>query len=208
MPLYNSILELVGHTPTVRLNRLPDPNGAQVYVKLEGKNPAGSVKDRPALNMILQAEKEGKLIPGKSTVIEATSGNTGIGLAMVCAARGYRCIITMPENATEERVKLLKAYGAEVYLTPEGQRMTGAIKEAEQLAASIPHSFIAQQFDNPANPDAHRGTTAVEIHLKHLQKAARSCERRSITARQLQYGKIRITPPAKGPQRKWRCRES
>ena len=164
MPLYNSILELVGHTPTVRLNRLPDPNGAQVYVKLEGKNPAGSVKDRPALNMILQAEKEGKLIPGKSTVIEATSGNTGIGLAMVCAARGYRCIITMPENATEERVKLLKAYGAEVHLTPEGQRMTGAIKEAEQLAASIPHSFIAQQFDNPANPDAHRGTTAVEIY--------------------------------------------
>ncbi|GMA56609.1 cysteine synthase A [Alicyclobacillus sacchari] len=164
MPLYNSILELVGHTPTVRLNRLPDPNGAQVYVKLEGKNPAGSVKDRPALNMILQAEKEGKLIPGKSTVIEATSGNTGIGLAMVCAARGYRCIITMPENATEERVKLLKAYGAEVHLTPEAQRMTGAIKEAEELAASIPHSFIAQQFDNPANPDAHRGTTAVEIY--------------------------------------------
>ncbi|MBF8379099.1 cysteine synthase A [Alicyclobacillus mali] len=163
MPLYNSILDLVGHTPVVRLNRLPDPNGASVYVKLEGKNPAGSVKDRPALNMILEAERQGKLIPGKSTVIEATSGNTGIGLAMVCAAKGYRCIITMPENATEERVKLLKAYGAEVHLTPESKRMKGAIDLAEELAARIPHSFIPAQFDNPSNPDAHRKTTALEI---------------------------------------------
>lgn len=163
MALYDSILDLVGHTPTVRLNRLPDPSGASVYVKLEGKNPAGSVKDRPALNMILVAEREGKLIPGKSTVIEPTSGNTGIGLAMVCAARGYRCIITMPDNATEERVKLLKAYGAEVHLTPESQRIPGAIKAAEELAARIPNAFIPMQFDNPANPDAHRETTAIEI---------------------------------------------
>lgn len=164
MPLYDSILDLIGNTPTVRLNRLPDPNGASVYLKLEGKNPAGSVKDRPALNMIVVAEREGKLVPGKSTVIEPTSGNTGIGLAMVCAIRGYRCIITMPDNATEERVKLLKAYGAEVHLTPESQRMQGAIKAAEELAARIPNSFIPMQFDNPANPDAHRHTTAKEIY--------------------------------------------
>ncbi|WAH37930.1 cysteine synthase A [Alicyclobacillus dauci] len=164
MTLYQSILDLVGHTPTVRLNRIPDPNGASVYVKLEGKNPAGSVKDRPALNMILRAEEEGKLIPGKSTVIEPTSGNTGIGLAMVCAARGYRCVITMPDNATEERVKLLRAYGAEVHLTPAQLRMSGAIDEAKALGERIPNSYIPMQFDNPANSDAHRQTTAVEIY--------------------------------------------
>ncbi|MFB5189605.1 cysteine synthase A [Alicyclobacillus fastidiosus] len=163
MPLYDSILDLIGHTPIVRLNRIPNPDGANVYMKLEGKNPAGSVKDRPAYNMIVQAEKEGKLIPGKSTVIEPTSGNTGIGLAMVCAARGYRCVITMPDNATEERVKLLKAYGAQVHLTPANLRMQGAIDEAEVLAAKTPHSYIPMQFENPANPDAHRQTTALEI---------------------------------------------
>ncbi|GMA64821.1 cysteine synthase A [Alicyclobacillus fastidiosus] len=163
MPLYDSILDLIGHTPVVRLNRIPGPDGASVYMKLEGKNPAGSVKDRPAYNMIVEAEKEGKLVPGKSTVIEPTSGNTGIGLAMVCAARGYRCIITMPDNATEERVKLLKAYGAQVHLTPANLRMQGAIDEAEVLAAKTPHSYIPMQFENPANPDAHRHTTALEI---------------------------------------------
>ncbi|MDP9727954.1 cysteine synthase A [Alicyclobacillus tolerans] len=164
MPLYNSVLDLIGNTPVVKLNRIPHPDGAAVYVKLEGYNPAGSVKDRPALNMIVQAEQEGKLIPGKTTIIEPTSGNTGIGIAMVCAAKGYRCIITMPDNATDERVKLLKAYGAEVHLTPAALRMQGAIDEAKKIAASLPHVFIPMQFDNPANPDAHRHTTAVEIY--------------------------------------------
>src|SRR5579875_1515345 len=163
MNIANSILDLIGRTPVVRLNRVPDPNGASVYVKLESYNPAGSVKDRPALNMINEAERALKIEPGRSTIIEPTSGNTGIGLAMVCAAKGYRCVITMPDNATEERVKILKAYGAEVYLTPASQRMPGAIDKANELAATIPDSFIPMQFENPANPDAHRGTTAVEI---------------------------------------------
>jgi cysteine synthase A len=160
---YNSVLELIGHTPVVRLNRLPDPKGAEVWVKLESRNPGGSVKDRPAANMIRVAEAAGLLTPGVSTVIEPTSGNTGIGLAMVCAAKGYRCIITMPDNATAERVKILKAYGAEVHLTPSSQRMQGAIDKAHELAASIPNAFIPQQFENAANPDAHRTTTALEI---------------------------------------------
>ncbi|MBA2870442.1 cysteine synthase A [Anoxybacillus calidus] len=163
MKLYDSILDLIGNTPIVKLNNIPHPDGANVYIKLESFNPGGSVKDRPALNMIRRAEAEGKIIPGKSTIIEPTSGNTGIGLAMVCAAKGYRCIITMPDNATEERVKILKAYGAEVYLTPAALRMQGAIDKAEQLANEIPDSFIPMQFENEANPDAHRGTTAVEI---------------------------------------------
>ncbi|MCL6598048.1 MAG: cysteine synthase A [Alicyclobacillus macrosporangiidus] len=161
--LYDSVLDLVGNTPIVRLNRIPDPNGAQVFAKLESFNPGGSVKDRAALNMILRAEQEGKITPGKTTIVEPTSGNTGIGLAMVCAAKGYPCIITMPDNATEERVKLLKAYGAKVVLTPASKRMTGAIEEANRLAAEIPDSFIPMQFENPANPDAHRNTTAIEI---------------------------------------------
>ncbi|MFC3885889.1 cysteine synthase A [Bacillus songklensis] len=163
MKLYNSILDLVGKTPIVKLNNIPDPNGADVYIKLESFNPGGSVKDRAAMTMIERAEAEGKIEPGKSTIIEPTSGNTGIGIAMVCAAKGYRCIITMPDNATVERVKILKAYGAQVYLTPASLRMQGAIDEANRLAADIPDSFIPMQFENPANPDAHRGTTAVEI---------------------------------------------
>lgn len=161
--LANSILDLIGNTPTVRLNRIPDANGASVYIKLESYNPAGSVKDRPALNMILEAERAGKITPGRSTIIEPTSGNTGIGLALVCAAKGYRCVITMPDNATEERVKILKAYGAEVHLTPSSERMPGAIELAKKLAGEIADSFIPMQFDNPANPDAHRTTTALEI---------------------------------------------
>lgn len=160
---YNSVLEMIGHTPVVRLNRLPHPEGAEVWVKLEGRNPGGSVKDRPAANMIRAAEAAGILIPGVSTVIEPTSGNTGIGFAMVCAVKGYRCIITMPDNATTERVKLLKAYGAEVHLTPANLRMQGAIDKANELAAEIPNAFIPQQFENTANPDAHRTTTAPEI---------------------------------------------
>ncbi|WP_027409156.1 cysteine synthase A [Anoxybacteroides tepidamans] len=163
MKRYDSILDLIGNTPVVKLNRIPDPSGAEVYIKLESFNPGGSVKDRAAFQMIRRAEEEGKITPGKSTIIEPTSGNTGIGLAMVCAAKGYRCIITMPDNATVERVKLLKAYGAQVHLTPASQRMQGAIDEANRLAAQIPDSFIPMQFENRANPDAHRHSTAVEI---------------------------------------------
>jgi cysteine synthase len=163
LKLYNSVLDLIGNTPIVKLNRIPDLNGGEVYIKLESFNPGGSVKDRAASSMINRAEAEGLLIPGKSTVIEPTSGNTGIGIAMVCAVKGYRCIITMPDNATQERVKILKAYGAEVHLTPASLRMTGAIEKANQLAKEIPDSFIPMQFENYANADAHRGTTAVEI---------------------------------------------
>lgn len=163
MEIYNNILELIGKTPIVQLNKVSEPNGGNVFIKLESFNPGGSVKDRAAKNMIECAEAEGKLIPQKSTIIEPTSGNTGIGIAMVCAVKGYRCIITMPDNATEERVKILKAYGAEVHLTPSGLRMQGAIDEANRLASNIPYSFIPMQFENTANPDAHRKTTAVEI---------------------------------------------
>ncbi|MBZ9536958.1 cysteine synthase A [Cytobacillus oceanisediminis] len=164
MKLYKSVLELIGNTPIVQLNRIPTLTRAEVYIKLESFNPGGSVKDRAALNMIENAEKEGKLIPGKSTIIEPTSGNTGIGIAMVAAVKGYRCIITMPDNATKERVQILKAYGAEVHLTPGSRRMQGAIDEANRLANDIEESFIPMQFENPANSDAHRGTTAVEIY--------------------------------------------
>ncbi len=163
MNYYHSILDLVGKTPIVKLNKIPEATGAEVFIKLESFNPGGSVKDRAALNMITRAEKEGKLIPGKSTIIEPTSGNTGIGLAMVCAVKGYPCIITMPDNATKERIKIMKAYGAEVHLTPSEFRMQGSIDEAIRLSKDIPDSFIPMQFDNQANADAHRKTTAVEI---------------------------------------------
>ena len=163
LKLYSSILDLIGNTPIVKMNKLPDPSGAEVYIKLESFNPGGSVKDRAAMNMIERAEKEGKLIPGKSTIIEPTSGNTGIGIAMVAAVKGYRCIITMPDNATKERIKIMKAYGAEVHLTPAKLRMQGSIDEANRLAELTPGSFIPMQFENHANADAHRGTTAVEI---------------------------------------------
>lgn len=164
MRVYTSILDLVGNTPLVRLNRVTDPQGASVYMKLEYFNPGRSVKDRAALTMIQRAEAEARLVPGETVIIEPTSGNTGIGLAMVCAAKGYRCIITMPDNATMERVKLLQAYGAEVHLTPAALRMEGAIEEANRLAQQISNSFIPMQFENPSNPDAHRRTTAVEIY--------------------------------------------
>ena len=163
MKLYNSILDLIGKTPIVKFNKLSDPTGGEVYIKLESFNPGGSVKDRASISMIERAEKEGKLTPGESAIIEPTSGNTGIGIAMVSAVKGYRCIITMPDNATPERVKIMKAYGAEVYLTPASLRMQGAIDEANRLASEIPNSFIPMQFENDANSDAHRGTTAVEI---------------------------------------------
>lgn len=163
MKIYQSILDLIGNTPIVKLNKVADSKGAEVFIKLESFNPGGSVKDRAALNMIQTAEERGLINPADSTIIEPTSGNTGIGLAMVCAAKGYRCVITMPDNATEERVKILKAYGAEVHLTPSKYRMQGAIDEASRLAEQIPKSFIPMQFVNQANADAHRKTTAVEI---------------------------------------------
>ncbi|MDP4095879.1 cysteine synthase A [Paenibacillus sp. P96] len=156
------ITELIGNTPCVRLNRLTGPEDAEVYVKLECFNPSGSVKDRAAYNLILQAELDGRLRPG-GTIIEPTSGNTGIGLAMNAAAKGYKAIFVMPSNMTKERIHILKAYGAEVVLTPAEERMPGAIRKAIELGREIEGSFIPQQFENPANPDIHRTTTALEI---------------------------------------------
>ncbi|WP_046225624.1 cysteine synthase A [Paenibacillus dauci] len=158
----NHISELVGDTPVVRLNRLTEPESAAVYVKLEYFNPSGSVKDRAALNLIVQAERDGHLQPG-STIIEPTSGNTGIGLAMNAAARGYGAIMVMPDNMSQERISILQAYGAQVVLTPAAEKMPGAICKAEQLLTEIPGSYMPRQFDNPANADAHRRTTALEI---------------------------------------------
>jgi cysteine synthase A len=158
----NQILELIGQTPVVRLNRMVHPDWAEVYVKLEKMNPGGSVKDRTAYNMIRHAEKTGRLKPG-DTIIEPTSGNTGIGLALVGAARGYRTILVMPDTMSVERVKLLKAYGAEVVLSPGHERMPGAIRIAKKLAEEIPGSFIPSQFENEANPEVHRLTTGPEI---------------------------------------------
>lgn len=158
----NNIAELIGETPLVRLNRLPDQRGADVYVKLEYFNPSRSVKDRAAYNMIIEAEKAGYLQPG-DTIIEPTSGNTGIGIAMNAAARGYKTIIVMPDSSTLERINILKAYGATVVLTPSDLKMPGAIQKAEEIAAGIPNSFIPMQFENVANPDIHRHTTGPEI---------------------------------------------
>ncbi|CAM4017390.1 cysteine synthase [Saccharibacillus endophyticus] len=160
--VYRSVADLVGNTPMVRLGRTAPKDAADVYVKLEYFNPSGSVKDRAARSLIEAAERSGDLGPG-STIIEPTSGNTGIGLAMIAAARGYRAILIMPDNMSRERINLLKAYGAKVVLTPSAQRMPGAITKALELQADIPGGFIPQQFENPANPDAHRGTTALEI---------------------------------------------
>ncbi|MBY3620288.1 cysteine synthase A [Acinetobacter sp. CUI P1] len=158
----NNITELIGNTPVVRLNRLTTPQDAELYVKLERFNPSGSVKDRAAYNLILQAELGGQLKPG-GTIIEPTSGNTGIGLAMNAAAKGYKAILVMPDNMTKERINILKAYGAEVVLTPAAERMPGAIAKALELGKKVANSFIPQQFENKANPDIHRTTTALEI---------------------------------------------
>ncbi|MFD2209627.1 cysteine synthase A [Virgibacillus halophilus] len=162
MRVANNIAELIGETPLVKLNRLPANDGAAVFVKLEYFNPSGSVKDRAAYHMILKAEQDGLLKPGY-TIIEPTSGNTGIGLAMNAAARGYRAIIVMPDNSTAERIQLLQAYGAEVVLTPSAEKMPGSIQKAREIAEKIPNSFIPMQFENEANPDIHRITTAPEI---------------------------------------------
>ncbi len=156
------VTELVGHTPLVRLNRVAAGCGAAVLGKLEYFNPSGSVKDRAGFNMILAAEKAGRL-DRETTIIEPTSGNTGIALAMVAAARGYKLILAMPETMSVERRSLLKALGASIVLTPGAEGMKGAIKRAEELASGIRKSFIPQQFQNPANPEAHRRTTAEEI---------------------------------------------
>ncbi len=164
MKTYNTITELIGSTPLLRLNRFAEAEGlgAEVYAKLEYLNPAGSVKDRIAYTMIADAEQRGVLKPD-SVIIEPTSGNTGIGLAAVAAARGYRIIIVMPETMSVERRQLMKAYGAELVLTEGVKGMTGAIAKAQELAAKTPHSFLPGQFTNPANPAAHRATTGPEI---------------------------------------------
>ncbi|WP_134685196.1 cysteine synthase A [Brevibacillus migulae] len=157
----NSIAELIGSTPLVKLNRVTDENSADIYLKLEFFNPGSSVKDRIALSMIEAAEKEGKLKAG-DTIIEPTSGNTGIGLAMVAAAKGYRAILVMPETMSIERRNLLRAYGAELVLTPGTEGMKGAIRRAEELASEHGY-FLPQQFQNPANPQIHRETTGKEL---------------------------------------------
>lgn len=158
----NNITDLIGNTPVVKLNKIVPNEAADVYVKLEMFNPTKSVKDRAANNMIKIAEEQGLIHPG-DTIIEPTSGNTGIGLAMVAAAKGYRAILVLPDNATQERINLLKAFGAKVVLTPSEEKMPGAIKKALELKNEIPNSFIPQQFENTANPDIHRTTTALEI---------------------------------------------
>ncbi|NLZ93205.1 MAG: cysteine synthase A [Firmicutes bacterium] len=162
MKIVNNISELIGQTPMVRLNRVTEAGMAEVAVKLEYFNPGGSIKDRIAMNMILAAEKAGKLKPG-DTILEPTSGNTGIGLAMLAAARGFRLILVMPETMSVERRNLLQAYGAEYILTPGAKGMQGTIDKVEELLQEHPEYFVPQQFANPANPDIHRKTTAREI---------------------------------------------
>ncbi len=169
-PAVSSMIELIGGTPLVRLRHLPGPNSADVFVKCEQFNPGGSVKDRVALAMILQGEREGLLVPGKSVIVEPTSGNTGVGLALVSAVKRYRLILTMPDNMSLERRTLLNAYGAEVHLTPAAQTMTGAVRRAMELCAENPTYVMPQQFKNPANVAAHRRTTGPEI-VAQLQVA-------------------------------------
>ncbi|MCS7060636.1 MAG: cysteine synthase A [Anaerolineae bacterium] len=162
MKIAESVTELIGNTPLVRIQRMARDCAAQIVAKLEFFNPAHSVKDRIGLSMIEAAERAGLIRPD-TIILEPTSGNTGIALAMVCAARGYKCALTMPESMSKERRMLLRAYGAEVILTPAAEGMAGAIRKAEELARSDPRYFIPQQFQNPANPDIHRRTTAEEI---------------------------------------------
>jgi cysteine synthase A len=157
-----SVLDVVGGTPLIRLNRIPKPDGATVLAKMESLNPGGSVKDRIAVAMVEDAERRGILKLG-STLVEPTSGNTGIGLAMVCAVRGYRLILTMPDDMSLERQRLLSRYGAEIHLTPAIEGMTGAVFAAQELCKEHPEYFMPMQFENKANPEIHRRTTALEI---------------------------------------------
>ncbi|MEN6461913.1 MAG: cysteine synthase family protein, partial [Syntrophomonas sp.] len=162
MKVVNNILELVGETPVLKMNRMTGETEASVYVKLEGFNPGGSIKDRPGLYMIEKAEEQGKLKSG-SVILEATSGNTGIGLAMAAAIKGYPIIIVMPENMSEERKKLMRFYGAELVLTPANAGMPGAVETARQMAEADKTYFLVKQFENPANAESHEVSTAREI---------------------------------------------
>ena len=215
--IHDSILETIGRTPVVRLHRLA-PAGVQLYAKVEAFNPGGSVKDRLALAIILDAEARGELKPG-DTVVEATSGNTGIALAMVCAARGYPFVAVMSDSFSIERRKLMRAYGARVILTPAAERGTGMVRRAEQLARE--HGwFLARQFENPANPAYHRETTAAEIlsdfagrrldpRLERLSAEAREREQK---VRQIalhvdhQHRNLRAAPPPPSPSVSPSCR--
>ncbi|MCH7645378.1 MAG: cysteine synthase A [Myxococcales bacterium] len=163
MNIANSVTDLIGRTPLVRLNRVAASVSPAIVAKLESQNPAGSVKDRIGLAMIEAGEKIGALIPGKTVIVEPTSGNTGIALAMVAAVKGYQCVLTMPESMSPERRAVLRAFGAKLVLTDPAKGMPGAIDRAKALLSEIPNSFMPQQFQNPANPEVHRETTAEEI---------------------------------------------